>query len=33
MKFPDENQAHMEEPDIQNDILIFIKAKHIAEHK
>lgn len=33
MKFPDENQAHTEERDIQNDILSFIKAKHTAEHK
>ena len=32
MKLPDEIQAHMEEQDIQNDILIFSKAKCIAEH-
>lgn len=32
VKLPDEIQAPIEEQDIQNDILIFSKAKCIAEH-
>lgn len=32
VKLPDEIQAPIEEQDIQHDILIFSKAKCIAEH-
>ena len=33
VKLLHENQAYVDERNIQNDILIFIKVKHTAEYK